>query len=333
MRALIVAALFSVLGVASAQTEDDGGAAEAPASETDETIDEASGETTDAATAEPEDPRVSEAREALARGQELYAAENYEAALAEYERVYELLEGHPIRPVALFNIAQCYERLFRYDRALTYYQRYLDEAANEAPDRPIVERLMSALEGLLATVVVRANVDGAEVWIDGRLAGTTPSELRVPGGQLVIEVRADGHLPAQRELQIAARGREEVDVELEPLPEPGESGLSPAFFWSAASVGAAAAIVGAGFGIAALRQRRDLNDKLDDPTRAFEVSRQDINQVERNALIADVLYGVAGAFAATASVFLFVTRWDDDDVSVAPTAGRGEAGVVVRGQF
>src|SRR5262245_49727578 len=101
-----------------------------------------------AGSATPDPPNVVEAREHIQRGTELLEDENYDAALSEFERAYQLVGEHPARYLILFNIARAHEHRFRYDLALRYYHRYLDEGAEHAERRDDVEAAIHRLEGL-----------------------------------------------------------------------------------------------------------------------------------------------------------------------------------------
>src|SRR5689334_10173280 len=100
----------------------------------------------------PESADAEAARTAVARAKALFAVGDYGAALAEFTRAYELLHDDPRQADVLNNIAVCYERMFRYDLALTHYQRYLDESTASAEDRAEVEAVMRSLRDLLGTV-------------------------------------------------------------------------------------------------------------------------------------------------------------------------------------
>jgi tetratricopeptide (TPR) repeat protein len=82
-------------------------------------------------------------------------------------------------------------------------EEHLQQALASREDAWITQHhqaLEDALESVqkhLASVQVLANVDGAEVWVNGVLRGRTPlSAVRVPAATTVIEVRAPGFIPA-----------------------------------------------------------------------------------------------------------------------------------------
>lgn len=292
--------------------------------------------------AEAQDPpNVVEAREHLNRGTALLDQENYDAALVEFQRAYDLVGEHPARPLILFNIARAYERLFQYDLALQYYNRFLQEAAPDAPQRGEVQGIIRALEGFLATLQITSNV-AAEVWVDDHHAGNAPGSVRVPGGRHVIELRAEGYSDSRREITIAARETQSLSFTLSELA--GEyRGISSIFFWGATALAVVAALAGGGVGVAAIVRRGDVSTQLMDPVQmldggALEAAKREIAGYQ---LTADVLFGTAGVFAVTAVVLAFLTDWggapeessSSASLSVTPIVGPSWNGLMVGGSF
>jgi tetratricopeptide (TPR) repeat protein len=275
-----------------------------------------------AQTSPPERPEHAHARSVVARAEELFEVGDYSAALAEYSRAYELLEGDPRQASVLNNIAVCHERMFRYDLALTFYERYLNEHASSADDRQEVLSAMQSLREVLGTVQVSASARAdiriaPEVWIDNRHVGTAPLSLQIPAGVHVLELRAKGYEPVRLELRVTARGSEEVRVTLEPLPS--YRGLHPAFFFAGAGLTAAALITGSVLGIAALNEHAEGEEQVE---RGLIVDGEPAKDL---ALGADVAFGVGLAFAVGTSVLFFLTNWDG-----APESERAQASPPVR---
>ncbi len=311
----------------------------------DQVVDAASTNTTEeseAAIEEPsEDPRLAEARERFRQGVMLARAGNCEGALAELRASLSLVE----RPNTLFNMARCYEELFRYDLAVQTYQRYLSVAPSDAPDRPAVEATMRQLRMLLGTIVVRSNVP-AEVWIGERVVGQAPGEVLVPGGHHALELRARGRVPERREVDVAGRQRVEVEVTLHEaqvtnvteehttIAVTEEGGAPPAVFFSALAATAAAAVVGGGFGLRALGSRRDARAASPYDRTAIEAANDD---TARAALLADIFFGIGGALGVTTLVLYFLTDFDGEaqertvtpEVTVRASGGQ----LMLRGRF
>ncbi len=286
-------------------------------------------------------PNVVQAREHLDRGTALLEQGNYDAALVEFMRAYDLVGEHPARPLILFNIARAHERLFRYDQALQYYSRFLEEAPADQPRRGEVQGTIAALEGLLATVQITSNVP-AEVWVDDREVGTSPGTVRIPGGSHVVLLRAEGYQDSRQQIQIAARETRALTFNLGELAAQYR-GISPLFFWGAAGLAAAAGLAGGAMGIVALTRRGDVDAQLADPVLrhdggSLEAARAEI---ETYALVADVLFGTAGVFAITAVVLAFLTDWGGApaeqaaaaDLQVVPVVGPSFTGLSLGGSF
>jgi tetratricopeptide (TPR) repeat protein len=294
-------------------------------------------------------PEVIEARQHIASGEAFLTAENFDAALVEFQRAYDLLEGNPIRFIVLYNIGQCHERMFRYDLALEFYRRYLEEGGENAEDRATVQATMRALDGLLATLVITSNVPTAEVWVDARQVATLSPErreVRIPGGVHTVELRMRGFVPEQQQVQVAARSRTEISFTLEQLSEEYR-GIDAWVFWSSGGVAVACALGGAVVGVLALTESQSLQAKRDDLTNPerFLITEADNERVKTLALTADVLFGGAVLFGATAVTLAFLTDWDGDEapregaaattasLRLVPAFSPTSAGFSVSGQF
>ena len=95
-----------------------------------------------------------ESRASLPCAQPAQASTNatlYNAALAEFERAYQLLEGNPRRYLELKNIGDCHLGLGQTDAALDAYRRYLREGGASAENREDIEqRIRQLCEGTAA---------------------------------------------------------------------------------------------------------------------------------------------------------------------------------------
>jgi tetratricopeptide (TPR) repeat protein len=257
---------------------------------------------------EAQPANVTEARARMARGEELFAAGNYDAALAEFQQAYDVIGEHPNRYLVLYNIGQCHERSFRYDLALRFYRQYLREGGEGAEGRADVEAAITRLEALLATVRVDVNVPSAEVWVDERPLGTAPGSVRIPPGLHTVEVRAAGHLSSRQEVQIAAGGERSLTFTMERVPE-RYRGLHRAYFWASAGTAAACLVTGVGLGIAAFRENNDLANRLDDDQERWDVTQAEIDHVGTLALAADIFYASTAVFTITSVILALMTDW------------------------
>jgi len=69
------------------------------------------------------------------------------------------------------------------------------------------------------TIDVSSDPAGADVLINGISRGQTPCHIdRIPGGDVAIEIKANGFQPHTRQVSLAAGEAQKIDVQLKPLP-------------------------------------------------------------------------------------------------------------------
>jgi tetratricopeptide (TPR) repeat protein len=272
----------------------------------------------------------------LEQGEVTFDSKNYEASLAEFERAYAILKGHPKQCETLKNIGLCHERLFRYDRALDYYRRYLAECGAAAKERDKIEQKLDVLNDLLGTLKVAANVS-SEVWVDNVLIGKAPGDLLVSGGRHTVELRAVGYESEQREISIPGGSIQHLAFTLNEISE--YKGISPVFFGSAAGLAVISAGIGTWFGVQALSQKSDAEGRVQKLNTAGTE-----DDIDSSALTADVFFATAGVFALGAGILYLFTDWGgeqkstadkpkDIEISLRPTASKQRAGLQLVGSF
>jgi tetratricopeptide (TPR) repeat protein len=249
-----------------------------------------------------ETTQTRQARELTARAKERFDAGDFGAALVEFSRAYELLEHDPRRAELLNNIAVCHERMFRYDLALHYYERYLREGAADAADRVEVEAVIRGLRGLLGTLRISANVS-SEIWIDDRPYGALSRDVLVPAGSHVIELRARAHEPARREVRVVPRTSQSLHFELTPLPQ--YHGVHRAYFWTGVGLTSAALVTGGALGLRALGEKKDAEALNEDSVAMVQHERK----YQNLALASDLAWGASALFAVGSTVLFFLTDW------------------------
>jgi tetratricopeptide (TPR) repeat protein len=244
---------------------------------------------------------VEQARTRFNKGVQLFRDGNYEAALVEFERAYELAPSYRL----LYNIAQVEYERHDYVSALEHFDRYLEEGASEIPKsrRQQVTAEMQQLQGLVGRVHLTSGISGAEVFVDDQSVGTTPLErsLRLNVGRRRITVTAPGHLPESRTLEIAGGDESTLHVELSARPSEAseQAALSPerepdrgsgpsTAVWVGAMTTTAFALSTGVMGINAWKAKRDFDRELDSETTTQRVA-QARNRVVRYAAVTDVL--------------------------------------------
>jgi len=79
---------------------------------------------------------------------------------------------------------------------------------------PKIEATTSAV----SSVAIKSTPDGAEITIDGKLVGTTPSTVQLTLGNHTIVVEKSGFKPWQRTMTVTAGGDINLEATLEKMP-------------------------------------------------------------------------------------------------------------------
>lgn len=286
-----------------------------------------------------------QARAAYSAGQDAYAAGQYAAAEAHFALADSLVPAVQ----AKFWRAMSLDQLGNVPAALEAFERVLaspDRANLGAEKLAQAEARRGALAATPAELTVTTSPPGARVNVSGvELSTLTPITLRLAPGRHVVRVELPGYEPQQLELSASAGAKLTPSFTLVPLTNPAASSQlapSPAIpaLGAAAAPGAAAdaapplpersrvpayvtlgiagasAVVGTIFGIQALGDERDFKDA---PT----TSKAD--DVERNALIADMAFGVALTLGITGIVLLVA---DDPAPDQPPAVSQSRLRVV-----
>jgi tetratricopeptide (TPR) repeat protein len=176
-----------------------------------------------ASAAQPD--KVKEATTRFERGLALYDDSDFDAALVEFNRAYSLSPTYKI----LYNIGKIERVKNDYSSALAHFQRYLAEGGSEVPAerREEVEKEVGVLKERVAELSIKANVDGAAVYIDDipvcgarmvdpNCVGTTPLRAPVlvnPGTRKVTAIKR-GYQNAQAQLTLAGGDKNIVKLDL-----------------------------------------------------------------------------------------------------------------------
>lgn len=134
-------------------------------------------------------------------------------ALDAYERIYAATHD----PAMLYNMARAHQALTSYAEASDLLVRFKAEAPPETLAKVSgLDRLVAELAARIHTLTLRCSVEGAEVRVGGKIVGTTPlaKPLRVNAGRTDLDVRAEGHAPFTRSLELAGGASSEIDVDL-----------------------------------------------------------------------------------------------------------------------
>jgi PEGA domain len=267
------------------------------------------------------------ARKAYGEGEKAYAANDFAGAYAGFTKALDLIPT----PAAAYWAAKSLDQQGKTDDAIKAYEALLadpnvghlgDEKTSDAQTR-----LATLKAGLIGEVTVSSAALGAQLAVDGvPQTGPLPVVLKLAPGPHKLSLTAPGFDAKDLDIDVKAGAKLEEKVDLmqhaalppesppvpeiapapPPPPPPEKHSKVPAYVTLGIATGGA--IVGTIFGVKALQSKSDFNKN---PTTTSA------DDTERNALIADMAFGVAVTLGVTGIVLL--TSSDD------PTAGAAKA--------
>lgn len=273
------------------------------------------------AVAAPAKPKVADkktkdaARKAYSDGEKAYAAGDYAGAYAGFSKADELLPA----PQAAYWAAKSLDAQGKTEEAIGAYEKLLvDPDFGKLGDEKTADaraRMADLKAKLAGEVSVVTTPPGATVTVDGApQSGETPLTLKLAPGTHKLSVVAAGFEP--KEVDVNVKGGETSEQKLElvakapppapppepvveapapppPPPPPPPRSKVPAYI--TLGIAGAGAVVGTIFGIKALNAKSDFDKR---PTGGSA------DDTERNALIADMAFGVAITLGVTGIVLL-----------------------------
>lgn len=275
----------------------------------------------------PPDKKTKDAaRKAYGEGDAAFKAGDFAGAYAGFSKANELIPSVQ----AAYWTAKAIDGQGKSEDAIAAYDKLLadpgiaslgDEKTNDAK-----ARLADLKAKQVGEVTVVTTPPGATISIDGTpQPGETPTTVKLPPGPHKITLVAAGFEP--KEVDVDVKGGEKAEQKLElvakappppppapepvveapapppPPPPPPPRSKVPAYI--TLGIAGAGAVVGTIFGIKALGAKNDFDKK---PTGSAA------DDTERNALIADMAFGVAITLGVTGVVLL------TSDDSAAPAA-------------
>ncbi len=129
------------------------------------------------------------------------AAEKFKSALKYFEDNIENVSDMTLMSEIIFYLGASYELIDEEEQAASYFSLYLSINPDGQPGDSFSEEVVSAFDGVKrdrksagkGSVKVQSNIDGALVFIDGRIAGMTPATLRgVSEGKHYYRIHKNG---------------------------------------------------------------------------------------------------------------------------------------------
>lgn len=249
-----------------------------------------------------------EAEQRFGRARQLYEEGDYQLALVEFQRAYDLAPNYRV----LFNIAQVNIQLQNYAAARTVLEKYLEDGGAEITGarRSQAEADLQMLKGRTAYLRITTNPP-ADIFIDEKPMGSTPlaAPLLLNGGQHKVVISKRGYLSSTKFVVLAGGdSKEEVfNLVVEPTQEVGpklttvsRKNYTPAVIaWSATGAFAISAAI---FGGLYINKQSELDDLSDPQKNVTPTARDDAqSNALRLAIVADVLGLVAVGGAAIAT--------------------------------
>lgn len=261
------------------------------------------------------------ARKAYADGEKAYAAGDFTGAYTNFSKASELIPT----PAASYWAAKSLDQQGKTDDAIKAYEALLadpnlsrlgDEKTSDAQTR--VATLKASQVG---EVTVSSAALGAQLTVDGVLQnGQLPITLKLAPGPHKLSLTAPGFDAKDVDLQVQAGTKTEQKLDLAqhvapppeppptpevapappPPPPPAAEKHSKVPAYVTLGIATGGAIVGTIFGVQALQSKSDFDSN---PT------TKHADDTERNALIADMAFGVAVTLGVTGIVLL--TSSDD----------------------
>lgn len=257
------------------------------------------------------------ARKAYQEGEKAYNAGKFADAYTGFSKANEILPS----PHAEYWMSMALDKQGKNEDAAAAFEKLLGHAnVSKLGDEKIGQvkaRLAELKGGQTGEVSIGTTPAGASVSVDGAAqAGETPMMLKLKPGSHTITITNPGYEKQEMTIEVTAGQKTDKNIELtaadlgpapapapvdaptppetaEPAPAAQPKSKVPAYV--TLGIAGASTIVGAFFGVKALGAKSDFND---DPT------TDNADKVERNALIADMAFGVAITLGVTGIVLL-----------------------------
>jgi hypothetical protein len=273
--------------------------------------------------AKPTDPKA-----LFASGEKKFKASDFAGALADFEAS----ETAKADPATERYIALSHDSLQHYPEAVAAFEKFI--AANPAKSKDQVEeakKRVEAIKALPGKVKIETTPAGASIVIDTAQTPyekVTPVEIELPPGKHTLLIGAEGFENATKEVEVTFGSKQDLTADLlkkeappapppvvaevpappPPVPPPPPEPRSKVPAYVTGAIALVAAGVGTGFGIRALNQSSDF-DKHPTTSKA--------DDGENNALVADMMFGIAITFGVTSAV-LFLSNDAPSSTAAAP---------------
>ncbi len=273
-----------------------------------------------------EKQKQEEAKALFAEGKTKFDAGDYAGAYQAFKTADELV---PDPPVPKFKMAEALDKQGDVEGAIKAYETFLAAKPRADKDKERIDTANARISALkvapadVKVVIAPPEAAAAALTLDG--APVTGNPVKVPPGKHTIGAKLEGFEDGKVDVEVARGEKKEVSIAMtakagavvadKPADKPGDkpadkpppaaepssgSSIIPAAV--TLSLAGAGVVVGAVFGGLALKSKGEFEDT---PT-------QDLfDETERNALIADMSFGVALTFGVTGLVLLLTDSGEE----------------------
>jgi hypothetical protein len=251
----------------------------------------------------PESSAQAEARARFNRALELVEDGDFDAAVLELQRAYDLAPSYRI----LYNIGLVSQQLKQYARAYDAFDRYLKEGGAEVPPDRVdeVTHRIERLKGRVAYLTIETDPPGAEIFVDDAAIGRTPfsAALRVNSGQRKIRVTYPSRESETQIVELAGGERRSLQLRSGAGAKVEQAPRNVAAYigWGTTGALTAAAVT---TGILALTSTSSYDKTVNSPTATGSDISSAWDKAHTFALSTDILTGAA---VVAAGVSLYYT--------------------------
>lgn len=255
-------------------------------------------------------------------------------ALNKYLEAYKLYPSHRID----LNMGLTYQNLGRDEEAAAAYQRFMWNGHTDSPKhlQELAAQRLGVLKKTLAVLKVKINIEGARVYVDGKLRQGLPRQMPYylePGAHLV-KVVADGHFDFLSSPVLTAGKVRTIKATLQEMPRDifKASSPSPAFLeeqrrsktiwaWSTLGAGLACGVAAAvlyGWGVPTGQMAYE---EYSDASLQPEIDHywEQVSEAEKAVAAGHVFAGLT-VVALGVSLYHFLTRPDEVGSAAAGTS-------------
>ena len=289
--------------------------------------------------------KPADAKALAASGEKKFKAGDFAGALSDFEAS----DTAKAAPETERFIGLSQDNLGHYPEAVVAYEKFLAAVpASMKQQGEETKKRVDAIKTMPGKVHVETTPPGAQITVDLAAnpsaqpnATPTPTDLDLPAGHHTLKIAAEGFTTTDKEVDVTYASKQDVRVELvkseppppppppvvaeaaqpapapPPPPPPEPRSKVPAYVTGAVAIIATG--VGIGFGVKALGQSSDFDKN---PT------TKKADDGENNALVADMMFGIAITFGVTSAV-LFLSSDAPQSAKADPADKKNAPGAAV----